>query len=99
LYKTKGSVNIKGVSINITEAFTTGSGITVVKKTVSSFPNGISDIRELYKSGAASGTSFAVCTNCATDFETFKKSGKFGCSECYSAFEKLIMPVIKQIHG
>ena len=29
----------------------------------------------------------------------FKKTGRLGCANCYSAFEENLMPLIKRIHG
>lgn len=39
------------------------------------------------------------CTNCGTTYSEFKKTGYFGCSECYSSFACDIEPVIKRVQG
>ena len=39
------------------------------------------------------------CQTCNMTYSEFKKKGKFGCADCYSAFEKYLDPVFKNIHG
>jgi protein arginine kinase activator len=39
------------------------------------------------------------CVNCNMSYGDFKKTGRFGCSECYSAFKKHIPALLKRIHG
>ena len=40
-----------------------------------------------------------ICSVCNTSFEEYKKTGKLGCSKCYSAFEKQLKPIIEGIYG
>lgn len=39
------------------------------------------------------------CPACGFDYSDFKKAGRFGCSECYTAFEAQLIPLLRQIHG
>lgn len=39
------------------------------------------------------------CPNCDLSFSDFKKVGRLGCSECYSAFKRYLAPLLKRIHG
>ena len=39
------------------------------------------------------------CPNCGMTYEQFKRYGKFGCSECITAFKDEIEPLIQNIHG
>ncbi len=39
------------------------------------------------------------CPSCGFDYLDFKKIGRFGCSECYRAFEAHLLVVLRQIHG
>ena len=32
-------------------------------------------------------------------YSEFKKIGRFGCANCYQAFKKNILPLLKRIHG
>ena len=40
-----------------------------------------------------------VCDKCKTTYSEFKKSGKFGCAECYENFGNYLDPLFKNIHG
>lgn len=40
-----------------------------------------------------------TCDSCGMTFENFMNTGKFGCSNCYDAFESQIDPILKNIHG
>lgn len=39
------------------------------------------------------------CPNCGMSFADFKKTGRLGCSACYTAFRKNLIPLLKRIHG
>jgi len=39
------------------------------------------------------------CPYCGTDLNTIKRSGKVGCSNCYSEFKNELFPVIMSIQG
>ena len=39
------------------------------------------------------------CSNCGMSYQDFKKIGRFGCSQCYTAFKKYIPSLLKRIHG
>ncbi|MFA6356342.1 MAG: UvrB/UvrC motif-containing protein [Candidatus Omnitrophota bacterium] len=39
------------------------------------------------------------CEKCGMTFGEFQKIGKFGCGDCYLAFRKSLLPLIKRIHG
>jgi len=39
------------------------------------------------------------CPACGFDYSDFKKAGRFGCAECYTAFEAQLIPLLRQIHG
>ena len=39
------------------------------------------------------------CDRCGMTFEEFMNTGKFGCSNCYDAFQSKIDPILKNIHG
>ncbi|MCX7927682.1 MAG: UvrB/UvrC motif-containing protein [Candidatus Omnitrophica bacterium] len=44
-------------------------------------------------------SNVAKCPNCGMSYKDFKKIGRLGCSECYSAFKKFLYPLLKRIHG
>ncbi len=39
------------------------------------------------------------CPNCGTSLSDIQKSGRFGCSECYTVFFDYIKKPLKEIHG
>ncbi len=39
------------------------------------------------------------CPNCGLTYTDFKKLGRLGCGECYSAFNRYLGPLLKRIHG
>lgn len=39
------------------------------------------------------------CPTCGRTYADFRRSGKFGCPDCYSAFRPSVTSVIKQIHS
>lgn len=40
-----------------------------------------------------------ACKGCGMTFDDFKKTGKFGCAECYGTFTDKIEPMVRRIHG
>ncbi|MEA4973941.1 MAG: UvrB/UvrC motif-containing protein [Candidatus Metalachnospira sp.] len=44
-------------------------------------------------------SSTVKCPNCGMTYEELRRSGKFGCSSCYAAFEPYITGSLKSIHG
>jgi protein arginine kinase activator len=39
------------------------------------------------------------CKKCGTTYNEFKKTGVFGCSECYKYFNSTLTPLIKRVQG
>jgi protein arginine kinase activator len=39
------------------------------------------------------------CPNCGYNYSDFRKVGRFGCPECYRAFEPQLLPLLRQLHG
>ncbi|MFH0877115.1 MAG: UvrB/UvrC motif-containing protein [Candidatus Omnitrophota bacterium] len=39
------------------------------------------------------------CSRCGLTYEDFRKIGRLGCGECYSAFARHLAPLLKRIHG
>lgn len=39
------------------------------------------------------------CPTCGLSYYDFKKSGKFGCKDCYKAFEDKLEPLLRGLHG
>jgi len=39
------------------------------------------------------------CPTCGMSYTDFRKLGRLGCSDCYIAFRKVLLPLLKNIHG
>jgi protein arginine kinase activator len=39
-----------------------------------------------------------VCSKCGTTLDSFKKTGRLGCADCYKVFESSLLPVLRGIH-
>lgn len=50
-------------------------------------------------SGVVAAAPKNKCADCGLTYEDFKKVGRLGCSECYSAFKVSLLPLLKRIHG
>jgi len=64
---------------------------------------GLSDLLagmvEFGKPSKEAETVSVKCANCGLTYADFKKIGRLGCGECYSAFKKYLGPLLKRIHG
>ena len=41
--------------------------------------------------------TLAKCAHCGMTYEEFGKKGRLGCAQCYSSFEKMLLPLIRRI--
>ena len=41
--------------------------------------------------------SKVACKDCGMTYEEFGRTGRLGCANCYDAFEKLLLPLIKRV--
>ena len=39
------------------------------------------------------------CPNCGLTYEDFRRTGRLGCSGCYEAFKKKLIPLLKRVQG
>ncbi|HHV38678.1 MAG TPA: hypothetical protein GXX70_04175 [Tepidimicrobium sp.] len=39
------------------------------------------------------------CSFCGLGYREFKKTGRFGCANCYNSFKGKLIPLLKGIHG
>lgn len=39
------------------------------------------------------------CPSCGYDYSDFKNVGRFGCTECYHAFDAQLYPLLRHVHG
>lgn len=43
-------------------------------------------------------TQKAVCPTCKHDFNFYRKTGRFACPDCYSAFSDSVESILKKVH-
>jgi protein arginine kinase activator len=41
----------------------------------------------------------AVCPRCGLSLAEFKRQGRLGCGDCYSAFHEQLEPILRRLHG
>ncbi len=41
----------------------------------------------------------AVCPSCGLSYRDFRKIGRLGCSQCYTAFKDALVSLLRNIHG
>jgi protein arginine kinase activator len=47
----------------------------------------------------AAGVPTMQCPHCGYQFETFRQTGRLGCTRCYESFKQVLQPLISSIHG
>ena len=58
----------------------------------------LSGLSDLAAEMTGTGKSVVIkCPNCGLTYEEFGRTGRLGCAECYEAFSKLLMPLIKRV--
>ncbi len=57
------------------------------------------DMNETAFIPSLTGNMKLTCKQCGLDFDEFLHTGKFRCSNCYDEFERMIDPILKNIHG
>lgn len=57
---------------------------------------GLADLGQQFE---GQGVSDGKCPSCGLTYQDFKRVGRLGCSECYSAFKDSLKVLLKRIHG
>ncbi len=57
----------------------------------------LSGLTDLAKEITGDEKTLSKCPNCGLTYEEFGKTGRLGCSDCYEAFAKLLLPLIKRV--
>lgn len=60
---------------------------------------GLVDYGKQLSSVDKEATAVMHCSACGLTYEDFRKIGRLGCGECYTAFAKYLGPLLKRIHG
>jgi len=57
----------------------------------------LSGLKDLAAEVAGGEKTLTKCPNCGLSYEEFGRTGRLGCAECYEAFAKLLLPLIKRV--
>lgn len=57
----------------------------------------LSGLADLAKEIGGEERILSKCPNCGLTYEEFGRTGRLGCSECYEAFSKFLLPLIKRV--
>ena len=57
----------------------------------------LTGLNDLAQEMTGPGKMVIKCPNCGLTYEEFGRTGRLGCAECYEAFSKLLMPLIKRV--
>jgi protein arginine kinase activator len=57
----------------------------------------LSGLSDLAKEITGEERILSKCPNCGLTYEEFGRTGRLGCSECYEAFSKFLLPLIKRV--
>jgi protein arginine kinase activator len=89
-------VNDEAKQLQLCDACAKKKGIEMEQHfSIADFLAGLSDP----EAGGTSGEPVLRCKNCGMTFTDFQKIGRFGCGNCYLAFRKNLLPLLKRIHG
>jgi len=92
-------VNNKVITVDLCQDCAREKGIDLKKGT----PYGIGDLIATQLGSVAQTESERIgrvhCAACGYDYSDFKKVGRFGCPECYTAFSQQLFSLLRHIHG
>lgn len=57
----------------------------------------LSGLTDLAKEIVGEEKTFLKCPNCGLTYEEFGRTGRLGCAECYEAFSRLLLPLIRRV--
>ena len=57
----------------------------------------LSGLSDLAKEITGEERILSKCPNCGLTYEEFGRTGRLGCAECYEAFSKFLLPLIKRV--
>ncbi|MBM7096585.1 MULTISPECIES: UvrB/UvrC motif-containing protein [Alteribacter] len=56
-------------------------------------------VSPVHSTGHTPSREALSCPSCSMTYEKFAKVGRFGCAECYKAFQSKLDPIFKRIHS
>jgi protein arginine kinase activator len=75
------------------------SSAAFVKDAITAFASnalsGLAEKQDVRKSAARRAT----CSKCGMSYQEFRIKGRFGCADCYDAFEEGLITLLEKVHG
>lgn len=56
-------------------------------------------LQEVQQQAAVPSAESGKCTFCGATMSDFRATGRWGCSQCYSAFESSMRELLRRVHG
>ena len=88
-------VNNQMVEVHLCETCAQEKGTDF--KTHFNFGELLAGLTEIGKPTKTGEKRAGKCPDCGMTYEEFGKSGRLGCSACYEAFAKMLLPLIKRV--
>lgn len=57
----------------------------------------LTSLKDLAAEVTGGEKTLSKCPNCGLSYEEFGRTGRLGCAECYEAFSRLLLPLIKRV--
>lgn len=92
-------VNNKMVSMDLCAECAERKGLDVEKAQGHGLGDLVAGLIDTAATTEAESIGKVSCPTCAYDYSQFRKLGRFGCPDCYDAFEQQLKPLLRQIHG
>lgn len=92
-------VNNKMVTVDLCLECANEKGIDVYKNPVFGLGDLVAELIDNTVDSETDKIGKVNCPVCNYDYSDFKNVGRFGCPECYIAFEAQLQPLLRHVHG
>ena len=92
-------VNNKMVTVDLCLECAREKGIDVHKNPVFGLGDLVAELIDDTVDGETDKIGKVNCPACNYEYSDFKNVGRFGCPECYRAFEAQLQPLLRHVHG
>ncbi len=92
-------VNNSMVSLDLCDECAEEKGVDVQKSEGHGLGDLVAGLIDTSIESGADRIGKVSCASCGYDYSDFKKIGRFGCPDCYEAFEAQLIPLLRHVHG
>jgi protein arginine kinase activator len=95
--------NKQGHEVRLCEACARESGNALplpgpIAKTVATLASNLLNLQDKVDARRGSARK-TVCPSCGMSYQEFRIKGRFGCAQCYDAFEEGLVSLLDKVHG